>query len=171
MSSISAMMRRLQFHEIDELGYAGAKAIEAAARLQHEGVNMEIGGVPPDAVSAAIGDGLRLGNQYGFDADRVAKMLNEVRGPLNTGTSPDEGMKTARALMDPLLRFAVTAQRTPSPGRRKAPPRSTSFTLESRPVSFGTSSTRTNTPTFSRPKARYTPAPAGALARTTCRQR
>jgi hypothetical protein len=93
------------------VGYLGVKSVEDGARLQGEAVNMAIGGVSQDEIAKTVADSIRLGNKYGFDADKVMKVFNEVRAPLSTGQNPDSGIEAARGIADSLMQFAVVARR------------------------------------------------------------
>jgi hypothetical protein len=93
------------------VGYAGVKSVEDGARLQGEAVNMAIGGVSQDEIAKTVADSIRLGNKYGFDADKVMKVFNEVRAPLSAGQNPDSGIEAARGIADSLMQFAVVARR------------------------------------------------------------
>jgi hypothetical protein len=92
------------------IGYGAVKAVEAGAALQGEGVNMSLGGNTQSEVSKALEASIKLGSKYGFNADAVAKMLNEIRAPLSTGT-PDSGMEAALGIADNLMQFATIARR------------------------------------------------------------
>jgi hypothetical protein len=95
--------------------YLAVKAAEEGARLAHEATLMTIGGVSSDEVKKATEASLTLGEKYGFKAEKVAAMLNEIRVPLNNGKGADSGVEAALGVSDSLMQFATVARAVAGP--------------------------------------------------------
>ena len=98
-------------HEAETVGYAVAgfgawEALKANADLQQVQQNLLAGGVSQDMVEKATGSAFNIGQQYGLTARDVLQSINEIRNPLNRGTTANDGVEAALAHMPALAAAA-----------------------------------------------------------------
>ena len=110
-------------HESEMIGGAVAgftvwEALKANADLQQVQQNLLAGGVTRDEIEKATRAAYGIGEKYGLTARDVLQSVNEIRNPLNRGTTANEGVEAALSHMDTLASAAnaLKAQGGPNGG-------------------------------------------------------
>jgi hypothetical protein len=88
-------------------GFTVWEALKAGADLQQVQENLKAGGVTSSEIEKATRQSYDIGQKYGLTARDVLQGANEIRNPLNKGTSADEGVQDAMRHMDTLAMAAV----------------------------------------------------------------
>ena len=111
-SSMHAGPIGMRSHDV-ETGVAAVGAfglwesLKAGADLEQVRQNLFAGGVSRSEVEAATSTAYDIGRKYGLTARDVLQGMNEIRNPLNKGTSADEGVQDAMRHMNTLAGAAV----------------------------------------------------------------
>ena len=88
-------------------GFSVWEALKASADLQQVQENLKAGGVSGSQIEKATRESYAIGQKYGLTARDVLQGINEIRNPLNKGTSADEGVQDAMRHMNTLASAAV----------------------------------------------------------------
>ena len=83
------------------------ESLKASADLQQVQENLKAGGVSNAEIEKATQQAFVIGQKYGLTARDVLQGLNEIRNPLNKGTTADEGVEDALRHYDTLAQAAV----------------------------------------------------------------
>jgi hypothetical protein len=88
-------------------GFSVWEALKASADLQQVQENLKAGGVSTDVIERATRQSFDLGQKYGLPARDILQGANEIRNPLNPGTTANAGLEAAMRHMDTLAGAAV----------------------------------------------------------------
>jgi hypothetical protein len=88
-------------------GFTVWEALKASADLQEVQNNMRGAGVSNAEIDKATKAAYDLGQKYGLTARNILQSINEIRNPLNKGTTADEGVESALGHADMLARMSV----------------------------------------------------------------
>ena len=87
-------------------GFTAWEALKASADLQQVQQNLLAGGASRDEIEKATRAAYGIGEKYGLTARDVLQSINEIRNPLNRGTTANEGVEAALSHMDTLASAA-----------------------------------------------------------------
>lgn len=88
-------------------GFGIWEALKATADFQQVQMNLLGGGVSRAEIERASKSSKDIGNKYGLSARDVLQTMNEIRNPLNRGTTADDGMESAIQHMPALAEASV----------------------------------------------------------------
>lgn len=88
-------------------GFSIWESLKAGADLQQVQENLKGSGVSEKEITKATRLSYEIGQKFAMTAKDVLQTINEVRNPLNKGTTADEGVEAAMAHMPALAEAAV----------------------------------------------------------------
>jgi hypothetical protein len=88
-------------------GFTVWEALKASADLQQVQENLKAGGVSVAEIEKATKQAYDIGQKFGLTARDVLQGVNEIRNPLNKGTTANEGVDDALRHMNTLAEAAV----------------------------------------------------------------
>ena len=89
------------------VGWSWWEALKADADLEQVKENLKASGVSTGEIEKATKQAFDIGQKYGLTARDVLQSINEIRNPLNKGTTADQGVEDALGHMNTLASAAV----------------------------------------------------------------